>query len=424
MLNTVRTYIESHGLLAKEASVVVAVSGGADSVCLLHVLHDLGYSIVAAHCNFHLRGEESDRDEAFVRKLCKEQDIPLVVKHFATKEHAATTGISIEMAARELRYAWFEELREEHRCEAVCVAHHMNDQAETLLLNLQRGTGIRGLVGMKPKNGRIVRPMLCVTRTQIEAYAKEKGYLYVTDSTNADTSIRRNAIRALLATWTETEIAHMAHTAELMGEYDLLLQSLLRADSQVPKMMDSEAEKVLLYELLRPYGFNSTQVDNILATLPSSGQQFRTEHYTACIDHGKLRVSSNEGETAVEGQEEEVMPVLVRSVRAKKEKEHYPAASEEYALFDADLLPENLGLRHWIEGDSFLPICNHGKAQRKKLQDLFSDKKLSLHEKHAVWIVCDADKPTEIVWVVGHRISNKYKITEKTTRVVELQIER
>ena len=412
MLRKVRTYIETHHLLGEGARVLVALSGGADSVCLVHVLKDLGYEVVAAHCNFHLRGDESMRDEAFVRGLCEQMQVPLEVKDFPTQAYAAAHGVSIEMAARELRYAWFEELRKERKCEAICVAHHMNDQAETLLLNLQRGTGFRGLEGMKPRNGQVVRPLLRVTRKEIEEYCRAQGYDYVTDSTNADTSIKRNGLRALLGESTEAEIAHMAHTAELMQAYDGLLEALLLGTS-VPK----ESERALLYELLAPYGFNATQVENILSALPSSGKRFETPDFEAVVDHGELRVVSKEALA------EETEPMVLRAVRPRMTKEHYPAATEQVALFDAERLPERLLLRHWTEGDAFYPICNSGRAQRKKLQDLFSDAKLSVAEKNRVWLLCNQDRPEEIVWVVGHRIGDEYKITDSTKLVAEVELE-
>ena len=412
MLRKVRTYIETHHLLGEGARVLVALSGGADSVCLVHVLKDLGYEVVAAHCNFHLRGDESMRDEAFVRGLCEQMQVPLEVKDFPTQAYAAAHGVSIEMAARELRYAWFEELRKERKCEAICVAHHMNDQAETLLLNLQRGTGFRGLEGMKPRNGQVVRPLLCVTRKEIEEYCRAQGYDYVTDSTNADTSIKRNGLRALLGESTEAEIAHMAHTAELMQAYDGLLEALLLGTS-VPK----ESERALLYELLAPYGFNATQVENILSALPSSGKRFETPDFEAVVDHGELRVVSKEALA------EETEPMVLRAVRPRMTKEHYPVATEQVALFDAERLPERLLLRHWTEGDAFYPICNSGRAQRKKLQDLFSDAKLSVAEKNRVWLLCNQDRPEEIVWVVGHRIGDEYKITDSTKLVAEIELE-
>lgn len=406
MLWKVRSYVRAREIIEVNAQVVVALSGGADSVCLLHILSDLGYQLTAAHCNFHLRGDESDRDEQFVRALCQRLGIPLYVRSFDTLGYAHEQGLSVEMAARELRYGWFERLRSEIGADCIAVAHHMNDQAETLLLNLKRGTGIRGMEGMKPVNGRIVRPLLCVTRAEIEAYAKEKGYDYVVDSTNSDTSIKRNAIRALLCSSTDAEIRHMAHSAELMQQYETLLRALLFG-TEVPK----ESEHALLYELLAPYGFNATQVENILAALPSSGKRFETPDYTAVIDHGELRVM------ATNADQEEVVPTLFRAVRPRLPKEHFPAADEMYALFDADRLPPNLMLRHWQEGDTFIPIANHGGPVRKKLQDFFSDLKLSIREKNRVWLVCNADAPEEIVWIMGHRISDLYKITDETKRI-------
>ena len=420
MLQKVQAYVRARAINKEKAHVLVALSGGADSVCLLHVMVDLGYEVEAAHCNFHLRGDESDRDEAFVRALCEtvktpsgeSLHIPLYVKHFDTTAYAREHGVSIEMAARDLRYAWFEELRQQIGADVIAVAHHMNDQAETLLLNLRRGTGVHGLAGMKPVNGKIVRPLLCVTRREIEEYAQANGYRYVVDSTNSDTRIQRNAVRALLSSSTDAEIEHMAHTAELVQEYDSLLQALLWGTT-IPK----QSERTLLYELLAPYGFNATQVENILSALPSSGKHFEAENYTAEIDHGELHIRANATESDME------KPVVLRAVRPRMPKEHFPDQEAMYALFDADHLPENLMLRHWKEGDSFLPIANKSKAVRKKLQDFFSNLKLSVSEKNRVWLLCNADKQEEIVWVVGYRISDPYKLTDATTRVAEIEVE-
>lgn len=412
MLQTIQTYIQSHRLLNAEDRVLVALSGGADSVCLLQILRLLGYEVVAAHCNFHLRGTESDRDEQFVRDLCNSLSIDLHITHFATTDYAAAKGISLEMAARELRYEWFEQLRTECGCVAIAVAHHMNDQAETLLLNLKRGTGVSGLGGMRPKNGMIIRPLLAITRRQIELYCQTNHWEYVTDSTNSDTEIRRNAIRAILAASSEVEIQHMAHTAELMQQYDSLLQALLYGQ-EIP----AESQSSLLFELLSPYGFNSSQVEDVLKALPASGKRFVAPNYTAYIDHGQLTVVANNN------MDEEQTPTLLRAVRPRMTREHFPPADALYASFDADQLPEHLMLRHWKEGDYFYPICNGGKSHKKKLQDFFSDQKLSLQDKDKVWLLCNAEQPDEIIWIVGQRISNPYKITDATTQVAELEVE-
>ena len=411
MLATVRAYIRKHRILEPEGAVLVGLSGGADSVCLLHILLDLGYDVAAAHCNFHLRGAESDRDEQFVRTLCEQLSVPLFVEDFETSEYASRNGISIEMAARQLRYGWFSNLLLKHGFQAVCVAHHKNDQAETLLLNLKRGTGYRGLAGMRPRSGIIARPLLCVTRAQILRYCQFQGYTFVTDSTNADTTIRRNAIRALLGSFSETDFDHIAHTAELLQQYDDLLEALLYG-----RRIEEATEPALLYELLSPYGFNATQIRNIHIALPSSGRRFEAKDFTAVIDHGELRIISKQA------QHEAMDPQIIRAYRPRLSKEHFPAATDLTALFDADKLPGDLQLRHWQEGDFFYPISSRGKAGKKKLQDFFSDLKLSIDEKNRIWLLCNTERPEEIIWVIGLRLDDRYKITDSTTRVAELEV--
>ena len=408
MLQRFQQFISAHHLLRKEDKVLVGLSGGADSVLLLYLLRACGYACEAAHCNFHLRAEESMRDQRFVEQLCAKWDILLRITNFATVDYAREHGISIEMAARDLRYAWFEQVREESGCAAIAVAHHQNDQAETLLLNLHRGTGIRGLGGMHPKNGRIIRPMLCFTRKEIEALCAQEGLDYVTDSTNADTAYKRNAMRKLLADASDTEIRHYADTALRMQAYESLLESLI-----VGTPLNDTAQQALIYELLQPYGFNASQISDMLAALPSSGKRFEAPDFTATIDHGQLTIRTNQTEA-------EQVPTLLRAVRPRMAREHFPDATDDWALVDADALGDDLHLRHWKAGDAFYPITN-GRRMKKKLQDFFCDRKLSLAEKEAVWLLCSGE---EIVWVIGHRLDDRFKVTETTKRIAELQIER
>jgi tRNA(Ile)-lysidine synthase len=264
------------------------VSGGADSVALLDVLKRGGYDCVVAHCNFHLRGEESDRDEAFVRRMC--EGLPLYVRDFDTRAYAADTHQSIEMAARELRYQWFQELASSLDCEAIAVAHHQHDQAETLLLNLKRGAGLRGMCGMRAKHEvvdgvPVIRPLLCTTRDYIEHYLRDiRGLDWVDDSTNSDVSIPRNAIRALLKSFTKSEIEHMASTAEYMQGY---LDWIEGKDSIA-------AQRVQLYEQLREYGF--AEIDKIYNALKKGvgGKIFRSATHEATIKHKKLTIRTIE----------------------------------------------------------------------------------------------------------------------------------
>lgn len=291
MLRRVSTYIRQHDLLTKDKPVLVALSGGADSVSLLDVLIRAGYDCIAAHCNFALRGAESDRDEAFVRDLCQRWCVPLEIIRFDTVSYARTHNVSIEVSARELRYAWFDEVARAHGCQAVVVAHHQNDQAETLLLNLRRGTGLRGLAGMRPKSTNpmvsdglpIIRPLLCTTRDYIEHYLRDKRHLeWVTDSTNSDTSITRNAIREQLRTYSKAEIEHMARTAEYMQGYIDILEN----------RNTREAGIVKLYEELRDYNF--VEIDKIYDALQrgEGGKIFTSKTHRATIKKGKLCVIS------------------------------------------------------------------------------------------------------------------------------------
>lgn len=301
MLRRVLKYIRDKELLEKGDRVLVCVSGGADSVALLDVLQRGGYECVVAHCNFHLRGEESDRDERFVREVIgerlKAKGEKLWVKDFDTVGYAQEKGISIEMAARELRYRWFAEVAAETGCKAIAVAHHQNDQAETVLLNLKRGTGIRGLCGMRAKSGNpyevkgerleagipIIRPLLCTTRDYIEHYLRDIRKIdWVDDSTNTDISIKRNAIREQLKHYTKAEIEHIAETAEHMQGYVDWLEG---RESQ-------EAGRVKLYEELKDYGF--AEIDKIYDALQKGvgGKIFRSATHQAEIRKGQVVVKT------------------------------------------------------------------------------------------------------------------------------------
>jgi tRNA(Ile)-lysidine synthase len=299
MLRRVQKYIRENDLLKREDKVLVCVSGGADSMALLDVLCRGGYECIVAHCNFHLRGEESNRDEVFVRLECEKRKknndrLEIRVKEFNTSSYAKMHGISIEMAARELRYTWFSELATEENCQAIAVAHHQNDQAETVLLNLKRGTGLRGLCGMRPKSanpmgGRVpvIRPLLCTTRDYIEHYLRDiRKLTWVDDSTNTDISFKRNAIREQLSSYSKAEIEHIAATAEhLQGYVDWLENRETHA-----------AGKVKLYEQLREYHF--PEIEKIYNSLlkKEGGKTFYAPHHKAVIRKGKVVVESMEAE--------------------------------------------------------------------------------------------------------------------------------
>lgn len=292
MLRRVQKYIRDNSLLQPSQRVLVCVSGGADSIALLDVLQRAGYECVVAHCNFHLRGDESDRDQDFVVQQATNllgKDASILIQHFDTQAYAQEHAISIEMAARRLRYQWFAQVALQEDCKAIAVAHHQNDQAETLLLNLKRGTGIRGLCGMRaisanPEGGDIpiIRPLLCTTRDYIEHYLKDIRHLsWVNDSTNTDTTILRNAIRQQLATYSKAEIEHLAATAEHMQGYVDWLEGL---DTVA-------AGRAKLHEELRAYGF--AEINKIYDALQRGigGKTFRSATHQAVIKKGKLEIT-------------------------------------------------------------------------------------------------------------------------------------
>lgn len=292
MLRRVQKYIRDNSLLQPSQRVLVCVSGGADSIALLDVLQRAGYECVVAHCNFHLRGDESDRDQNFVVQQATNllgKDANILIQHFDTQAYAQEHAISIEMAARQLRYQWFAQVALQEDCKAIAVAHHQNDQAETLLLNLKRGTGIRGLCGMRaisanPEGGDIpiIRPLLCTTRDYIEHYLKDIRQLqWVNDSTNTDTTILRNAVRQQLATYSKAEIEHLAATAEHMQGYVDWLEGL---DTVA-------AGRAKLHEELRAYGF--AEINKMYDALQRGigGKTFRSATHQAVIKKGKLNIT-------------------------------------------------------------------------------------------------------------------------------------
>ncbi len=417
----IEQYIQAYHLATTTDKVLVAVSGGADSVALLHILLSLGYTCEVAHCNFHLRGEESNRDEQFVTNLCADWQVPLHIKHFNTADYAVEQGISIEMAARDLRYTWFEALRQEQKCAVIAVAHHQNDQAETLLLNLLRGSGLRGLEGMHPKNGHIIRPLLHTAREAIEAYLTLHHLPFVTDSTNFDTQFKRNAIREQLKALEPANIENIAQTAQYMQGYEAIVNAYMEQVKptilqptpegwliHTAALLATPAPETVLYELLRPFGF--AQPKQLLQALQGeSGKQFFSPQWRAVVDREKMLILPLE-------QREEIIPAINTLLRKRKHPESFFAATDYKALFDPSITHKHLTIRHWQEGDWFIPIGMQGK---KKLSDFFTDIKLSLPQKEKVWLLCADD---DIAWVIGYRIDDRYKVRSTTDQVAEIHI--
>lgn len=432
MIHTIRLYIEKYRLLSEDRPVLVGLSGGADSVALLGVLVRLGYPCIALHCNFHLRGEESDRDEAFACEFAESLEVPFHKIDFDTISYAGERHLSIEMAARELRYAWFEEMRERLGGQATAVAHHRDDNVETVLMNLIRGTGIRGMSGIRPRNGFIVRPLLCVSREDILAWLADQGYAYMVDSTNLSDAYTRNFIRLnvlpLLEEINPSARNTIARSAEhLSAAETIYIYVLEQARKEVVvsddrlsigALMRFPAPKTILYELLKEYGFTRLVSDDIFAALTKEpGKLFYSSTHRLLKDRDYLWITSlekKEKRTFVLDPEKGINhePIelsfqkLVITIGFPIEK------NKRIAYLDYDKLDFPLTLRTWKEGDWFIPF---GMKGRKKLSDYFSDHKFSRIEKERTWLLCSGDA---IVWVVGERTDNRFRMDESTKRVL------
>lgn len=418
MKQKVAHFIAAHNLLVPDRLVLVALSGGPDSVALLGVLHELGYPLLALHCHFHLRDEESDRDCAFVTHLCEKYDVPLQVKHFPTRQYAASCHLSLEMAARELRYGWFGEQLREHQAQAIAVGHHSDDQAETLLLNLLRGSGIRGLCGMHPRQGQVVRPLLSCSRQDILGYLETNHQQYVTDSTNLEDDARRNFIRhhimpqlSALQPGAPQALAQCASYIQnalpyyQRGACQAMQEAGFTADSlSLEAFRNMGSPSILLHEWLSPCGFHAAMLNDILRRLDSQpGTQWNTATHTLLMDRGRLLLYSNNEEAEEPNIHTEIVSVIGET-------------GADIAYFDADLITQPLHTRQVQKGDWFVPF---GMKGRKLLSDFFKDCKVDLHTKACQYVLCHGD---DIIWVVGWRSDNRYRVTARTQRILKMKV--
>ena len=422
--NRVAQYIEKEKLFCLNDKVLVTLSGGADSVALLRLLLSMGYPCEAAHCNFHLRDKESDRDEAFVRRLCHESGVLLHIEHFDTTQYAAKKHISIEMAARELRYEWFETLRRQREASVIATAHHKDDSVETVLLNLIRGTGINGLLGIRPRNGNIVRPLLCLSREEIIAYLQYIDQDYVTDSTNLLDEYTRNKIRLnLLPLMKEinpsVKESIIRTTNYLNDAATLYNQSIGEARKRIltpegiriEALLQEPVPEAILFEVLHPLGFNTTQIDNIRQTLDGQpGKTFLGKGWRVIKDRDLLLIE--EDTTAEKSQP----PFRLVMEEYDYTSEFIIPKDKNTACFDADKINKTWEIRKWKPGDVFIPF---GMTGKKHVSDYLTDKKFSLSEKEKQWILCFGE---QIAWLIGERTDNRFKVNENTKRVIIVRI--
>lgn len=409
-------------------------------MALLLILSGLGYDVEATHCNFHLRGEESDRDEDFVKSLCQSRAVPFHLVHFDTLSYASLHKVSIEMAARQLRYNYFEQLRRDIGAADICVAHHRDDSVETVLMNLVRGTGLRGLTGIRPVNGHIKRPLLCLSRQDIERYLASVGQPYVTDSTNLVDDVVRNKLRLnvipllkeINPAFSENVSRAAAHVSDAVTMLDAATVEAIKkvvkdydggVAVDIDKLKSEPSPAYLLYEILRQYGFSPAQTEQIHANLDApSGRVFSSQSHELLIDRGRLLIERNI--PAIQPQKiiEDGTYVLKSGGRLKVSMQPIDnsfvlSRSSDTACLDADKIAFPLMLRPVAEGDRFVPF---GMKGTKLVSDYLTDRKYSLFRKRRQLVLTDASG--RIVWLVGERPDNRFRITEESRRALVMTI--
>ena len=443
ILQQVAGFIARNQLLAADNKYIVALSGGADSVALLLIMKALGYDVEAAHCNFHLRGKESERDENFCVSLCESLGIILHRIHFDTLTYAQLHKVSIEMAARDLRYSYFEQLRRDINADAICVAHHKDDNVETILLNLVRGTGMNGLTGISLRNGFILRPLLCIGREDILEYLEAENQDYVTDSSNLVDDVQRNKIRLnvlpLLENVNPAVKDNILTMARWIAEaYTIVEASLSEAKAEavssatlndpfcvdICKVEEYPSAEYLLWHILSDYGFNSSQVALVAENLhATTGTSWLSSSHELTLDRGRLILTPLDKEEGRQMRIPEVGTYVYTElcklkIEQKEINENYTISrSSDKVCLDAQKVKFPLMIRRVARGDRFVPF---GMKGSKLVSDFLTDQKVALPLKRRQLVVADAGG--NILWVVGKRLDGRFAVSPCSKSVVEISL--
>lgn len=438
LLRQFQKYLQESLAIAENDRIIVAVSGGRDSMLMAYLCIQLGYDCRLAHCNFSLRGADSDADEALVRQFAAQYAVPCFVQRFDTESYADEKGISIQMAARDLRYAWFEALRQQENAQWIAIAQHQQDHIETTLINMSRGTGLRGLRGILPKQGLLIRPLLFLSAEQITTHVAALGIPFRDDQSNFSTKYARNKIRIeVLPKLREVNpdfdavmldnIANFSETYTLLQSFiSPIRDSLFRQKADFVEIERAELEQYLsntglLYELFNPYGFSKEVLGDLQRAWDGEpGRRFYSGTYELLLDRSSLLLRPILSELGridsisfYESDSKVFFGAYTFQGSAGEDKSIDPRADR--AKIDYTKLVFPLTLRYWRQGDVFYPLGMQGK---QKLSDYFVQKKISLFEKEQIPILLNGNG--DIIWVVGYRLDNRYRITESTKKVFTL----
>ncbi|MFH1119031.1 MAG: tRNA lysidine(34) synthetase TilS [Bacteroidota bacterium] len=441
MLGHFKLYISAFHLFSPEEPVLLAISGGVDSMVMAELFHRAGYNFAIAHCNFNLRGSESNQDEAFVASIAETYKVRFFVRQFKTREYAGFNKISVQMAARTLRYEWFDELVQIEGFKAVATAHHLDDQIETFFINVLRGTGIGGMHGILPNRDRVVHPMMFAFRRQIEEFAGDEAIRYREDSSNRSSKYVRNKIRhdlvPLLGEINPEFRKTITSTIDRIREAESLLHNHLEeirrkcgsfgkdiSTLKISELLNLQPLEVYLYELLQPFDFNRSVTDEIAAGLGDiSGKQFFSQTHRLIKDRDLLLVTqlgpagaTPAGEIEISEENPDLRkPIQLRFTFIENHPGLSVSKSGNIAMLDVSRIEWPMKLRKWKDGDTFVPF---GMSNHKKLSDFFIDNKFSIVEKENAWLLISGN---EIAWLVGHRIGNTFRITNETKKVLKIE---
>ncbi|WP_394420302.1 tRNA lysidine(34) synthetase TilS [Tenacibaculum mesophilum] len=437
MLQQLAKHIDEQFSFLKEKKLLIAISGGVDSVVLTHLLHQLQFNISLAHCNFQLRGKESDLDELFIKELGKSLNIQTFTTRFNTNEYTTKNKLSTQLAARELRYSWFDSLSKENNFDYILTAHHADDNLETFLINLSRGTGLEGLTGIPPINKNIIRPLLIFSREEIITFAKKNNIEWREDESNSETKYLRNKIRhqivptlkelndSVLKNFNKT-IDHLKESQQIIDDkiaditHEIVSKEGDLLKINIEKLLKLSNPKAYLYQLLKSYKFTEwNDVYNLIYA--QSGKQILTKFYTLLKDRDFLLLlrtnekSSFEKEYFIirEENKEITAPIKLQLKKVLKKTN----INKENIYVDYELLNFPLKLRRWKSGDFFYP---KGMIGRKKVSKYFKDEKISIVNKNKIWLLCSSKN--EVIWIVGKRQDRRFLPTEKTTKLLKISI--